>query len=948
MDFLPRPADSRTSHLAVPFLDIIPYKFWHVAGFSISGVIPGAHEIKISSFIPSYNQSIFGLTRDRSALDCARLVQSWLYFGLIQECVGAEPSIDPSKFTYVTYDNKRLVTSTKLTNLISEITDPYSYTRMKQKPHRDSICSSARSYIAQISSIPCATQDPLPVALLSASVLLSSLDGNYPPYYVDHDCHYLEQDFPQTQLLARHMSSLGWCPRHISRICATQPPHIAYFISLLRRWERPRTSHSHYSEKRCVASNINEETYETVHTTRDCRCSMIGVDESDLERIIRQGNIPIVSVGIDQENNDITLNLRAATAPNQYAAISHVWADGIGNPQSNSLPRCQIERLFRQIFALPRVGSRGSLFYEQSSNNGSKADWARTILSSLQHTSRSFWIDTLCIPTGESRKDLRLDAINKMAAVYAGASHVLILYYELQQLRLRARPLMDSMGYIISCNWSSRSWTHQEGSLSNVCYFQFADGTFNPVSAHTLTPTRLHAMYRNVLKISKSISAKPDYEDHSPLDPVPEQFQRDLKRSLTQLLSSYEPKRRGRVRFSEESYYEALVGTWNTLIHRNPTKADELYLILCNLVDFNSYLVMKLNSNAILSSCPTIPLSFVFNRGPRYRETEHHPDRWLPVAVSGDYLSLKPSLTVHDRSLQTDSGDLQPMLLLPLIRLDGTHSIITKGNVFICNIEAHRCSGDRFQVDGGSHFAMCILLEKDINKFYGKIRGACVHITRRKCGRAGEVNFSEQISVIYDYPITATQLFRPELEVNSNRKVYLDRMVKEYDLEIERGPSPYQYALARRIIPSPVNRPIRWLPFYILYVVWIVCVIPATYILSPVHGFDPRIDLIILYTAFISTPLGEALFIYTITQLPHSPSNIASILLMCVKYITPAIYPIWCTILERSVYKSWVASFGEDWDKEQQSILEEGRKNRVLQLYKNLQARDDNRRREAV
>ncbi|KAI0139075.1 hypothetical protein F4776DRAFT_617959 [Hypoxylon sp. NC0597] len=319
-------------------------------------------------------------------MDYARLVQSWLYFGFLPEY--SEEVVNPLDFLYVTPDHKRLVRSSQF----MENPEPQESDKIRL------LLADAKRFLFHISRIPYATQDPLSIILLSVSVLIGSLDE----YSIFGDSSFhLEQDLPQTWLLAERMSSIGWCPHHIRRICGTLSPDKAYFISFLNRHERPGIDHSLCSETSCTANDVNEETYETLHASQDCQCSMVGVDEARLAEILRQGKIPIVRVETDRTTNRPRLKLIATSMSNKYVAVSHVWADGLGNPRSNSLPQCQIKRLARQISALPKGNKFGTLFNQLHSSGYFWADWVpaiQTASEDLQQTSRWFWMNTLCVP----------------------------------------------------------------------------------------------------------------------------------------------------------------------------------------------------------------------------------------------------------------------------------------------------------------------------------------------------------------------------------------------------------------------------------------------------------------------------------------------------------------------------------------------------------------------
>jgi hypothetical protein len=83
---------------------------------------------------------------------------------------------------------------------------------------------------------------------------------------------------------------------------------------------------------------------------------------------------------------DMRVKLVESTRNSKYVAISHVWADGLGNPYTNSLHRCKLLAL-RELVA--EVAKESNL--EQDSGNTEVP---------------LIWLDTLCCPAkdGDGKK----------------------------------------------------------------------------------------------------------------------------------------------------------------------------------------------------------------------------------------------------------------------------------------------------------------------------------------------------------------------------------------------------------------------------------------------------------------------------------------------------------------------------------------------------------------
>ncbi|KAI1086090.1 hypothetical protein F5B19DRAFT_502130 [Rostrohypoxylon terebratum] len=166
-----------------------------------------------------------------------------------------------------------------------------------------------------------------------------------------------------------------------------------------------------------------------------------------------------------------------------YIAISHVWADGLGNPTANSLPRCQLRLLYDRLCRTPQEPEWlqvynpafvASTFRDDYSTFGWKP---RKIHKNYE---ANFWMDTLCIPPySEEQNDIRQKALGTMGEVYAGAESVLVLDEGLQNIQHSHLESYEVSAHIISSAWMTRCWTYQEGILARRLFFQFQDDLFD-------------------------------------------------------------------------------------------------------------------------------------------------------------------------------------------------------------------------------------------------------------------------------------------------------------------------------------------------------------------------------------------------------------------------------------------------------------------------------------
>lgn len=125
-------------------------------------------------------------------------------------------------------------------------------------------------------------------------------------------------------------------------------------------------------------------------------------------------------------------------------AISHVWADGLGNKQANALPKCQLRSLQTIIEGLP-------LNFRHRYNP--------LDVALAQRRTRYLWLDTFCIPVRPGSQTLQVDrvrqmAINSMSLIYANAAPTLVLDAELRRLDQRGSGDADGLRQFLRLDYS--------------------------------------------------------------------------------------------------------------------------------------------------------------------------------------------------------------------------------------------------------------------------------------------------------------------------------------------------------------------------------------------------------------------------------------------------------------------------------------------------------------
>jgi hypothetical protein len=446
----------------------------------------------------------------------------------------------------------------------------------------------------------------------------------------------IEKASPAARLLMDRMLKAGWCIHVIRKFCRSYDYTTMNFLSFLRRGTDPSISHENCGEAtQCVANNVSLEgnlSYKTRHTDPECQCSFLKIDTAELVDIIRDGAIPLVL--ITHGTQGFRLRLVRRQPRTSYVAYSHVWSDGLGNPVANSLPECQINRLWSYV-------RRDRAFGDSVRGPTSWSVW-----SSPQEL---IWMDTLCIPVGPADngmiQDVKSRAINHMAPIYADAAVVYVLDSELQRLSvytgshdLTSEEVSATAlsGYLLCSAWMGRTWTLQEAMLAHDCQYILANCSYSLESQWRAQRgqfdwlTRLRLIFN--LHPSKSINNGASHEvvsllawldsrtqpgsqkRVSPLSRASAEFDRLLCAHSTRALNLdiHDIRDAPSKSMNRSSSWRAtqFASTWNSLLDRSTTKPEDStgFLPLCwTLMRIRSDLLRQRNecqlSFAAVTNC---------------------------------------------------------------------------------------------------------------------------------------------------------------------------------------------------------------------------------------------------------------------------------------------------------------------------------------------------------
>ena len=217
----------------------------------------------------------------------------------------------------------------------------------------------------------------------------------------------------------------------------------------------PFTAHDNCDGNICVRLQNDLTRYKTRHLTSECCCDELLVDAKRLDEVLRSGSLPLLDITEGQSLSELSVSIVPSTSTAPWVALSHVWADGLGNPVDNALPRCQLQRLKQLIRTLV------------STSNGNE-----------ESPEALLWVDTLCCPVAPEGAKKR--ALTEMKRTYQQATYVLVIESTLQASETVT--LEEIWARISLSGWMRRLWTLQEGALparDRRLWFQFRDKAVN-------------------------------------------------------------------------------------------------------------------------------------------------------------------------------------------------------------------------------------------------------------------------------------------------------------------------------------------------------------------------------------------------------------------------------------------------------------------------------------
>ncbi|KAL7917865.1 hypothetical protein ACQKWADRAFT_305659 [Trichoderma austrokoningii] len=478
MDLLCEPASPATPPRKTPYVcdelwDGGPFKTYPIRKGKVR-LVPShlRHFLGPGVFLEPYHELLYPTPME----EIQPFLQTWLWFGLFAEMLGLNETSDGvhlventvaaegirnlyANTVYISDDDGRQYISAKevlnSTQIIAE--------RQQLSPNRlerllyirdclhyaNSMIPSALNLDETVRYSICALGEYFSTGLFRV-VTQSNPKIDVPNLAFSWHQNYLQAG----GTIDKQMLQRGWCPSETEKIRSQfQGLHSMHHISQLQK-SNANQGHSNCTRHLCTAFQMDIETYQPLHLSEDCTCPLINIDERATSLILRSTDTyPILRFDqIGDQLDDFELAVEPYEPGVPYVALSHVWANGLGNPRANSLPRCQVKRVAQLIASL-----QDQVEVEQTEYK----------------TKYRIWIDTLCCPI---ELESKLIALERIAGVYRNAAHVLVLDATLTGLHSQdTHPAELLLRIYCASPWMRRLWTLQEGILPRSLYVQFAD-----------------------------------------------------------------------------------------------------------------------------------------------------------------------------------------------------------------------------------------------------------------------------------------------------------------------------------------------------------------------------------------------------------------------------------------------------------------------------------------
>lgn len=382
---------------------------------------------------------------DRSIDEVNSLVQTLFFFAFLQEVLGPffvhDDFIGVDRFDLV--PTKRVTTARLLEKLELSLSDVES--RQSTAGIWADRIKKCRDQFGHLEFIDCIQQDVLR-SIKTCLELCSAAVNRRIPKHVSETWALLDREILTE---ADVMSDHGWCRYHAARALESFESSLTCTALLSMDSLRRSIEHRDCSIHKCMAMQVPKMTCYGSPYSHHCKCELWQSDATELRNIIETESIVVLKADFTASGELWSLRMVPARDHDEYIAISHVWADGLGNPNANALRMCAINAIIPKLLAIRN---------KRSESNPKEL---------------FFWLDTLCCPVEPEWAKLKV--LSTMTDIYQNASEVLVLDAGIEACLATDTDVTYIALVVLTSLWMWRVWTLQEGVLANDLWFKFAD-----------------------------------------------------------------------------------------------------------------------------------------------------------------------------------------------------------------------------------------------------------------------------------------------------------------------------------------------------------------------------------------------------------------------------------------------------------------------------------------
>ncbi|QIW95311.1 hypothetical protein AMS68_000829 [Peltaster fructicola] len=548
----------------------------------------------------------------------APYLQARFCFGLISEVLG----LPVDRYDFIkTKDGHQVITTAKLPDYLRRWRIARDAVKDKSLEDNKQFCTTRITNVLSDSwmswqSIPRFAEIVQPEVELSIQIIARTLDHAVSCVTgVEVGTQSWRRVFSET--VYSRMVGNGWCPSLVYHIGSSKLT-LLYYASLLGPPPGSKDHSKCTRDGRCKVEQrrTTKEENASQHVCGDRQSchDVVPSDSEAIARMVKEGSIPLL------EYRNGTLSVSRHTKSKQYTAISHLWIDGLGNPEANSMPHCQLERLNASMKMIPwtnKCQAKSLVDDKVWQSDEEITDITPEQIKAKAERPLLFWIDTICIPQD---MELKMKAVNNMRAIYNRANRVLVFDAGLSNVpgQLCAEEVLTRISL---SNWVRRFWTLQEAVLAKVLWFQFQDDC-----------------YRQLVDNSNTWLNEVSY------------YCQDF--DFNWRLYASARKREGGM-----SYAEKVVRVWAELKRREASFMEDQPICIATLLDMDIESVQNQTGydaryQRLWLEYKTLPKRLLFLPGPRLTT---YPLRWAPAGMQ-DLDAMPAPPAVFDEAVPTAKG----------------------------------------------------------------------------------------------------------------------------------------------------------------------------------------------------------------------------------------------------------------------------------------------------